>query len=289
MSEYEWKYILETAGAAVDPFDTRACRHALVIDYEADRQAVDEPLDQAAIDRADGYVTALHLHHDGDVLAPVSLGHPLPIPENGPWMLRGRMSHKPLSQTTNYFFDSDDVAPVATLAAQLASPACMEEKRLQLAISRFESGYERNTAEDLLLDAFIGLETCLISDNSSELSYRLSLRGAALLAQHRRPECTRAELLAGYVARSKIVHEGADLRSIQSLRQFTKYAEAYKTNCGEDLTAATLPQRSHALLRETIREVLRRLLHRKLKEIENDIDDQISLALSQCQRAAHNG
>jgi hypothetical protein len=279
ISDYEWQHIFQTPGAAADPDVIHACTHALVIDYEAERTAVKEPADQAAIDSANRYVTALHLHHEGDVLAPVSFGHPLPIPLNGPWTLRGRMSYKPMFLTTNYFFQSADVAPVATLNAQLGSQTCLNEKRLQLAISRFESGFERHTAEDLLLDSFIGLETCLIGDNTSELSYRLSLRGAALLANSRAPECTRAELLAGYFARSKIVHEGLNLRSIQSLKPFMKQAQAYRTTCGEDLSATSLPQRAQAILRDTIREILSRIPSRKMKGVESDIDLQIARAL----------
>jgi hypothetical protein len=79
---------------------------------------------------------------------------------------------------------------------------------IDLALRRFNVGYERARLEDRLIDYFIGFEALLLKEEErQELDYRLALRGGALLGKNG-PEKTQmfSELRAGYRARSKIVH-----------------------------------------------------------------------------------
>jgi hypothetical protein len=85
---------------------------------------------------------------------------------------------------------------------------------LAVAIRRFNQAYARATAEDRIIDFCIALESSLLSDVREELRYRLSLRGAALLASEREPEHTRWLLCKIYDVRSAIVHDGKSLQQI---------------------------------------------------------------------------
>jgi hypothetical protein len=79
---------------------------------------------------------------------------------------------------------------------------------IELALRRFNVGYERARPEDRLIDYFIGFEALLLKEEErQELDYRLALRGGALLGKNG-AEKTKIfhELRAGYRARSKIVH-----------------------------------------------------------------------------------
>ena len=67
-----------------------------------------------------------------------------------------------------------------------------------------------------IIDLCIALESSLLSDVREELVYRLSLRGAALLAGKRDPEVTRWLLRKIYEARSAVVHDGKSLRQIEA-------------------------------------------------------------------------
>lgn len=82
---------------------------------------------------------------------------------------------------------------------------------LQMALRRFNQAYGRILPEDALIDLTIALEICLLPNATDELLYRLSLRGAALLADSRNPTETQLLLKTLYEARSKIVHSGKNL------------------------------------------------------------------------------
>jgi hypothetical protein len=89
-------------------------------------------------------------------------------------------------------------------AAKSDSP----EFDLQVSLRRFNQAYSRDNLEDPVLDYTIALESCLLRRLSDELSYRFSVRGAAVAAAKRDPVRTQSELKRIYSARSKIVHEG---------------------------------------------------------------------------------
>jgi len=81
---------------------------------------------------------------------------------------------------------------------------------LEVALSRFNQSYGREFPDDRIIDLTIALESCLLAaiKSQTELKYRFTLRGAALLAKTRKPQETNSLLSALYNARSSIVHEG---------------------------------------------------------------------------------
>ena len=80
-----------------------------------------------------------------------------------------------------------------------------ERSSLGLALRRFNQAYNSNT-EDRIINFVIALESTLLSGITEELSYRLSLRGAALLKEKREPEWTKCFLKIIYDIRSEIIH-----------------------------------------------------------------------------------
>src|SRR6266436_5573922 len=53
---------------------------------------------------------------------------------------------------------------------------------LSVGLRRFNQSYERRIPEDQIIDLTIALESTLLADRDEELTYRLAVRGAALLA-----------------------------------------------------------------------------------------------------------
>jgi len=76
----------------------------------------------------------------------------------------------------------------------------------------------RSRPEDYIIDVTIALESSLLG-RESELAYKFSLRGAALLVGTATltPTRVKALLAALYASRNKIVHEGRSLNELASL------------------------------------------------------------------------
>lgn len=83
--------------------------------------------------------------------------------------------------------------------------------KMQIPLRRFNQAYSRQSGEDTIIDLTIALESCLLSETRDELQYRLSMRGAALLAGLRTPLETQALLKTVYEIRCEIVHNGKSL------------------------------------------------------------------------------
>lgn len=109
-----------------------------------------------------------------------------------------------------YVLEAGDVQPISQLCDLLRTPILRENKRLEIALTRFGHLYERNRPEDSMLDCFIAFETCLIPKIATELQYRLSLRAAALLRKRRPPVEVRSTLNLGYDIRSKLFTKDGD-------------------------------------------------------------------------------
>lgn len=85
--------------------------------------------------------------------------------------------------------------------------ASRRDRRLALALRRFSSAYSRYESEDSLIDLWIAFEALLLSDGNMELSYRISLRIAALVATGRDERGAVFEQAKySYKYRSKVVH-----------------------------------------------------------------------------------
>jgi hypothetical protein len=66
------------------------------------------------------------------------------------------------------------------------------ESKMQIPLHRFNQTYSRQSGEDTISDLTIALESFLLPEIREELQYRLSMRGAALLAALRNPLETQA-------------------------------------------------------------------------------------------------
>ena len=168
--------------------------------------------DQVAIDRVANVVTALRLHHPG-IFGTTILWNRLDPPD-GPfpgfggqdlWRPHGdpKFVNPPPTSIT-----PDDGPALKALLGRIE--AALTSHRLALALRRFDSAYERLTAENSLIDLWIAFESVFSADSITELSYRASLR-IAWLAGSTADERRAAFDLArdSYKARSKDVHRDA--------------------------------------------------------------------------------
>jgi hypothetical protein len=162
-------------------------------------------------------ITALRLLKSGELSAPAVLGV-----NNGLFKMvayqnvfdgRARNSGRP------YELRSADWDAVTNLYDALAAI----DDKMAISLMRFNQAYGRQSVEDVIIDLTIALESCLLPNTRDELQYRLSMRGAALLASLRNPVETQTLLKTVYEVRSEIVHNGKLLsdhgvrRKIESL------------------------------------------------------------------------
>jgi Apea-like HEPN len=104
---------------------------------------------------------------------------------------------------------SEDVSQCSTLYGLLRT-ICSTDKRMEVAIRRFNNSYLRQNEEDSILDLLIALE-CLLSDGATgEMTHKLSLRVAALSSLSSSNKLSAAvvfrEVKKIYDFRSAIVH-----------------------------------------------------------------------------------
>jgi hypothetical protein len=102
--------------------------------------------------------------------------------------------------------EASDAKPLAKMLGAVRKGE-EENRRLALALRRFESSFTRHQAEDILIDLWIGFEALLLPDGQSELSYRAALRIAQLVAgdgAQRRETFRQAR--ESYRYRSQVVH-----------------------------------------------------------------------------------
>ena len=165
---------------------------------------------------AERVITALRFLKVGDVGTPAIIevghgelctcGHRAGFPSD----LRPRRYGRP------YELSKPELASVSRLVSSLLKAA--EGSRLsgmQVSLRRFNQAYGRENAEDRIIDLTIALESCLLKGADDELTYRLSLRGAALLGNVADPHETQSLLATMYGLRSKIVHEGMTLDKVK--------------------------------------------------------------------------
>lgn len=86
------------------------------------------------------------------------------------------------------------------------SASATKRKEMDVPLARFNRGYIEGDARERLVDHMIGFEALLLQ-SEGELSYRLALRGAAMLGKDAGQRQTiRDELKAAYNQRNSIVH-----------------------------------------------------------------------------------
>jgi Apea-like HEPN len=126
------------------------------------------------------------------------------------WLLSRVESHFSLMSFlrygAQYLLSADEIQPFSGFWQSYQCARQTRRKAIDVALRRLNFGYERIRPEDRLIDYSIGFEALLLGDNRQELSYRLALRGAALLGKT--PEQRKQifdELNRAYGLRSDIV------------------------------------------------------------------------------------
>jgi hypothetical protein len=175
----------------------------------------DMPDDRYAIEaEAWLFLTALRLFRTGDIAAPVNFG--VEKDESDPnWpmpTLAYTEGDRPRSDPKLYMLLAAELPEVLNLMDTLRQFRTKRKlKPLETPLRWFHQSYSRGAPEDRVIDLTVVLESTLLWGTRDELSYRLSLRGAALLAQSRDPVQVQALLHTVYGVRSKIVHAGGAL------------------------------------------------------------------------------
>jgi hypothetical protein len=171
-------------------------------------------------DAIEDVIRALRLHHPGIARAAIICTRTNPPSEPGDFI-----HHVLTSTPADVSYDRDTVEgaivghriPVRTqveagedkaLTALLNGlRAAQEDRRLALALRRFDTSYERDECEDSLIDLWIAFEALVLPEGGSELSYRAALRIAQLAGDDKD---TRREAFEqarrSYKCRSQIVH-----------------------------------------------------------------------------------
>jgi hypothetical protein len=228
-------------------------------------------------------LNALRLHKSGDIGAPVFVDFQFAdeLPSDKMAYGIGGLFGPPKTVGNFYVLEAGDVQPISQLCDLLRTRILQENKRLDIALTRFGHLYERNRPEDSILDCFIAFETCLTPGMATELQYRLSLRAAALLRKRRPPVEVRSMLNLGYETRSKIVHEGRGLTDLLSDPKFQRRAAKSSLNFAVPIDAAKYVLHYEDLTRDLIKEMLERLSTgtASIESIVEELDDEIAGAL----------
>jgi hypothetical protein len=137
-------------------------------------------------------------------------------------------------------------------------------KSIMLAFNRLKFGYERLRSEDRLIDFMIGLEALFLGEGEKdELSYRLSLRAAALLGDTPvNREKIFNELHKAYGVRSTIAH-GKELKKGINID-------------GNQISFAELVNRVEEHLRSAIKEFLVRCENQSESQVRKMLDQNIA-------------
>ena len=190
-------------------------------------------------------VTALRLLHPGDVAVTAYIEESNEVPPFGgnpsmgiPGAGLSDFQVRRHGFLSPYTLQDADVPLVRSLVEKLHQLDTREHRGgVEIALSRFNQSYVRDSLEDRLIDLTIALESCLLAglDSKTELKYRFTLRGTALLAQQSQPQEVSRKLSALYDARSAIVHSGQYLSQQKSKQLLNQQPAAFVQTC-EDLT-----------------------------------------------------
>jgi hypothetical protein len=170
------------------------------------------------------------------------------------------------ARSKTYTFDESDV-PVLKETIKLLNSS-HKFKAIATAISQYNFSYSRTRHEDIIIDLAIALESTLLYGEFDELKYRLSLRGAAILARTVPPATSSKFLKALYDVRSEIVHSGNELGNINPQKRLKMEPSAF----------------THEALR-TVSSVLREYLNqlnsgKSMPEIQSELDNRILSGLT---------
>lgn len=144
-----------------------------------------------------------------------------------------------------------------------------------IAVRRFNLGYERSRVEDKLIDYMVGFEALLLPGVKGEYGYRMSLRAAALLGEdpHRRA-AVQKNVKKAYTVRSDIVHGSGKKHKTIKLHEAVGCGER-RSLVDREVTLAEFVQVVESYLRTVINELGERRERKRLQHIMDDLDDEI--------------
>ncbi|MBK8127634.1 MAG: hypothetical protein IPK53_01470 [bacterium] len=231
------------------------------------KRSIGEPAGFAFAEKVKRAITALRLINAGDIGATgvfeITNGRALAAQS-----LDASSRTLPF-EITEYALRESNVPEIAQVLYLLEKADEKGDKHsIVLALRRFNAAYQRREIEDRLIDEAIVLEATLLPTERDELSYRLALRGAALLRNHFKPSETFRLLKALYDTRSEFVHNGT--RADQS-----------KTLSKIKLSPKEFEAQIISLVRRILREVLSGLEEStSLKALAESLDGKIVDSLS---------
>ncbi len=145
-------------------------------------------------------------------------------------------------------------------------------KSISTALTRFHLSYTRSHLTDRILDYSIALESLLLSDNSTELLYRMSIRAAWLLKDVFPPAETKEKLQVFYEMRSCIVHRGHTVEDLLKNKTVKNKLSGYY----KDINEQAISSLSDNLVKEVIFKYLQSLkVFQSVREINKHIDEGI--------------
>ena len=137
---------------------------------------------------------------------------------------------------------------------------------LKLLLRQFNRSCQRERDEDRILDYAICLESALLSDVGTELSYRLALRAAKLLRVRRDPKKTFEHMQCIYSVRSKIVHSNQSLGNPAIKREITRIG----------MQPREFMRSTDTLMRELLSTIIQRVSRQNaFKTLCKDLDGEI--------------
>jgi hypothetical protein len=217
-------------------------------------------------------LTALRLLKPGAAGAIVFLSFPA-LPTTYGWISASTPREAEAEPRVLYELRDSDVPQLQRIAELIAK---RQDERslgpLEIALERFNFSYGRASAEDRIIDLAIALEATLLGGSASgEQSYRLALRGAALLAPDRPPRETSRFLKAMSEVRNGIVHGGLKVMEIDD-------AKLRGTGIA---TMAEIPDVVENLVRAVLLTYLERVgPSASVRTVNADLDDALLGALS---------
>lgn len=182
-----------------------------VIDYRWELPHKPPLSNEPAVEVIEDTVRALRLHHPGVTGTTISWHRADPA-EVFPGGAMGSLLFAPLGAGPGLFMDRFVShiglhCPEPLRVVLKALRTAEKDRRLSLAMRRFDTAYLRIDPEDRLIDLWIAFEALLLPDAEGELSYRAAIRLAQLVGQT--AEDKRAAFNAArrsYDRRSKVVH-----------------------------------------------------------------------------------
>lgn len=209
-----------------------------------------------------GTVGAAILYRHADVALPGLLGGGAQMLDyHVPW---------PFYTAPSYFVAASDIDDIRRLVDALRHSRVQHE--LSVPLRRFNQSYSRSQPEDRIIDLAIVLESTLLAKMPDELSFRLAVYGATMLADQLPPHDIRNVLRAMYDVRSNIVHEGRGIPYGRVIRQ---------------IPADQIPQRAEELTRAILRAyVIRITAGQSIKSINAQLEEDLMNGLVALHRPA---